>query len=233
MSEDASAGAATATADQATPAQQDPGAGSGAPEAGTHAPTPGVDDRSPEQMLAEAVGNGDEGSGDGGQEDALKTAQAEIARWKKQARENEKRAKENAQKAKDYDTYTESQKSEIQRATERATAGEQEATKWQSLYHRTLACANYDIPLSLIDQIQGSTEDEINASAEGLSAAINERAATLAAAQAKVNGGAQPYATNGGGFRGPVESLRPGALPASDNKPRTPEQWLRDQITKR
>lgn len=233
MPEDASAGAATATADQApTDGQQDSGPATGAPDTGTPAPTPGVDDRSPEQMLAEALGSDD---GDGGTQDAdaLKTAQAEIARWKKQARDNEKRAKENAQKARDYDTYTESQKSEIQKATERATAGEQEATKWQSLYHRTLACANYDIPLSLIDQIQGSNEDEINASAESLSAAINERAATLAAAQARASGNGTAQYQSPGGFRGPVESLRPGALPASDNKPRTPEQWLRDQISKR
>ena len=185
----------------------------------------GADDRSAEDLLTDAVA-----AGDGDTASALKTAQAELAKWKTQARENEKRAKANADKAKNYDAYEESQKSEQQKLADRASAAEQRAAEAEGRYFRTLAAATYDLPVSMIDQLGTGTEDEINARAETLAAAINERAAVLSAAQAQANG--QQRGGNGAGFR-PVESLRPGGLPASDSKSKDPNAWIRQALGKR
>jgi hypothetical protein len=207
---------------------QPPSGGTGGPgaSAGT---TAGAGDRSAEELLSDALSDDGDGK-DGDTASALKTAQAELAKWKTQARENEKRAKANADKAKNYDAYEESQKSEQQKLADRASAAEQRATEAEGRYFRTLAAATYDLPVSMIDQLGTGTEDEINARAETLAAAINERAAVLSAAQAQANG--QQRGGNGAGFR-PVESLRPGGLPASGNKPSDPNAWIRQALGKR
>ena len=223
MPDDSTAGQGTGTGpDAAAQAQgQDaaPGVKFQPPADGTGAHS-ATEDRSAEAMLADAAADGD------GKEDPLKTAQAEIARWKKQARENETRAKANADKAKNFDAYEESQKTEQQKLADRASAAEQRAAEAEGRYMRTLAAATYDLPPALIDQLGSGTEDEINARAETLSAAINERAAILAAAQAQANG---QQRGNGGGLR-PVESLRPGGLPAGDSKPKDANAWMRAAI---
>lgn len=192
------------------------------PPAGRQGAAQGADDRSPEELLAEATQDGD-------QEDPLAKAQAEIAKWKTQARENEKRAKANADKAKNYDAYEESQKTEQQKFADRAAAAEQRAAESDARYHRTLAAATYDLPVSMIDLLGTGTEDEINTRAEAFAQAINERAEVIAAAQAQAAAQQQPRNGNGGGFR-PVESLRPGALPASDNRPNDPNAWIRHAL---
>jgi hypothetical protein len=177
-------------------------------------------------MLAAAVSAGS-GDGQGAASDPLEVAKAEVAKWKKMARDNETRAKTNADKATQFDAYQESQLTEQQKLAARADAAEQRAAAAEGLYRRTLAAATYDLPPSMIDQLGDGTEEEITARAETLAAAINERAAILSAAQAQANGGQQQ--ARPGGFR-PVESLRPGALPASDNKPKDPNQWVRNML---
>ena len=194
----------------------------------TGAPS-GTDDRSAEDLLTDAITAGDTDT-KGDTASALKTAQAELAKWKTQARENEKRAKANATKAQNYDAYEESQKTEQQRLADRASAAEQRASEAEARYHRTLAAATYDLPVSMIDQLGSGSEDEINTRAETLAAAINERAAVLAAAQAQASG--QQRGGNGAGLR-PVESLRPGGLPASDSKPSDPNAWIRQALGKK
>lgn len=185
----------------------------------------GPDERAgqnPEELLAEATADGDG-------EDPLAKAQAEIARWKQQARENEKRAKANADKAKNYDAYEESQKTEQQRLADQLAAAQREAQDAREDRFRLLACAQHDLPPELIPHLGGGTEDEIAERAEAFAKAINERAAVLAAAQAQA-AAAQQQPRNGNGFGRPVESLRPGALPASDNKPANPNEWFRGML---
>jgi hypothetical protein len=184
----------------------------------------GDDGRSPEELLAEATQDGD------GTEDPLAKAQAEIAKWKQQARENEKRAKANADKAKNYDAYEESQKTEQQRLADQLAAAQREAQDAREDRFRLLAAAQYDLPPSLIGHLGGGSEDEITERAEAFAQAINERAEVIAAAQAQAAAQQQPR--NGGGFR-PVESLRPGALPASDNKPADANAWMRQALGRR
>jgi hypothetical protein len=237
MSEDAGAQSATDGASpDAQPQAQDgagTGQGDGAPGGtGPHSATPG-EDRSAEAMLADAVGSGDGQDGAGDDPAAqLKKVQADYARLQRQSRTWETRAKENAAKAKDFDAYTESQKTEQQKLADAAAAAEERATRAEQRYLRTMAAAEHDLPVSLIDRLAGVTEEEINASAEQLAAAINERAAVLAAAQAQVAGNGQQQGQPRNGTTGyrPVESMRPGALPASDNKPANPNTWLRDQL---
>jgi hypothetical protein len=232
MPEDtAGAGSATDGASQdAQPQGQATGGNAPAGDAqggtGTHSAAPG-DDRSAEAMLADAVGSGDGADGSGGDDVAaqLKKAQDAYAKLQRQSRTWETRAKENADKAKAHDAYVESQKTEAQKQADALAAAQEEARTERTARRRLLAAANYDLPPSMIDHLAGSTEDEINTSAEQLAAAINERAAVLAAAQDKANGQGQPR--NGAQSTRPVESLRPGALPASDNKPQDPNAWLR------
>lgn len=185
----------------------------------------GGDGRSPEELLADATQDGDA-------EDPLAKAQAEINRWKTQARENEKRAKANADKAKNYDAYEESQKTEQQKLADQLAAAQAEARDAREDRFRLLAAAQYDLPPSLISHLGGGTEDEITERAEAFAAAINERAEVIAAAQAQAAAQQQPRNGNGGGFR-PVESLRPGALPASDNRPNDANAWMRQALGRR
>ena len=192
---------------------------------GTPSAAQAASGKSPEELLADAAADGD---GDG-KEDPLAKANAEIARWKTQARENEKRAKLNADKAKNFDAYEDSQKTELERVASQLAAAQAEAKDAREDKLRLLAAANYDLPPSLIPHLGGGTEDEITERAEAFAAAINERAAVLAAAQAQAAAQTQQApARNGNGL--PVESLRPGALPASDNKPGDPNAWFRGML---
>jgi len=244
MAED-TAGAASATDSAGSDAQQQgqgaAGAakgdgtqgGSGAPGAASSAS--GAGDLDAAGMLADAV-NSPEGDGDGGDgaepgDPAARLAkiEADYKKLQRQSRNWEDRAKANAEKAKAHDAYVESQKTEAQKQADALAAAREEARTERTARLRLLAAASYDLPVSMIDHLAGGTEDEINASAEQLAAAINERAAILAAAQAKADGqqnGQQQGPRNGGSSR-PVESLRAGALPASGGSPATPNDWIR------
>ena len=124
----------------------------------------GDGDRSPEELLADAAADGD------GTEDPLAKANAELAKWKQQARDNEKRAKLNAEKAKNYDAYEESQKTEQQRLADQLAAAQREAQDAREDRFRLLAAAQYDLPPSLIAHLGGGTEDEITERAEAFAA---------------------------------------------------------------
>jgi hypothetical protein len=239
---DAGAGSATDSASSDTQTQ---GTDAGAPgqdngatgTTGAHSPAPGTDDRSAEDLLADAVNRPGDADGDGKDDDPaerLKKAEADYKKLLRQSRTWEQRAKDNAGKARAHDEYVESQKTEQQKIADRAAAAEERAAKAEAKLARTMAAAAYDIPPSLIDQITGTTEDECNTSAEALAAAINERAELIAAAavkaQAAANGGQQNGARNGGSSR-PVESLRPAGMPASDNKPQDANAWIRQALT--
>ena len=190
------------------------------------APKASAGDSSAEELLAEAVENGD------GDDLATQLAklQKQNADLKKHNRTWETRAKENADKAKNFDAYEESQKTEFQRVSDQLAAAQKEAQDAREDRFRLLAAAQYDLPPSLIAHLGGGTEDEITERAEAFAQAINERAAVLAAAQAQAAAQEQPRNGNGAGFR-PVESLRPGALPACDNRPAAnPNEWFRGML---
>lgn len=222
MSEDAGAAAGTAEGDTTAQAQA-----AETPQGSPAAPAPGADDRSAEEMLGEAVGAGDDGAEDPAK--ALAKAQADVKKWRELSRKNENTAKQNQEAARRLQELEDANKTELQRATDRAVQAEKAAAEAEGRYHRTLAAANHDIPPSLIDLISGSTEDEITASAEALAAAINDRAGDIAAASARANGlqPQRPQSTR------PVESLRPGAVPASEPDRNDPNAWIRAAVGRR
>jgi hypothetical protein len=227
MSEDAGA---AGTADGATTEAS----GTQAPAAAPQFIEPDISNspgRSAEDMLAEAVDAPDD---DG---DPLARATAEAAKWKDVSLKAEARAnkaaataKANAGAAQKLAAIEDANKTEIQRATDRAVQAEQRAADAEGRYHRTLAAAQHEIPPSLIDLITGATEDEITASAEALAAAINDRAGDIAAASARANGLAQPQRPQS---TRPVESLRPGAVPASAPDNNDPNAWIRNAVGRR
>ena len=85
--------------------------------------------------------------------------------WKAEARKWEARAKENAVKARRADELEESQKSEIQKAQERAEAAEAALAAKEHEATRLRIAAAHGVPANLLS---GSTEDEIEASAQAL-----------------------------------------------------------------
>jgi hypothetical protein len=201
---------ATAGAEGAPAA--DPAAQPAAP-----APVPGADDRTPQQMLADAMAEGGTGDGDGGAEGApaetdpakaLEQALKDAEKWKQLSRKNEARARENSTAADELKKIRDSQMSEQERLTAQLAEAQETAARERTERLRLVAAASYDLPAEALDLLRGSTEDEINENAERLAALINSRSA---AASSTAEGAAAAARS-----ARPVESLRPGALPAGD-----------------
>lgn len=146
--------------------------------------------------------------------------QSEATKWKALARQHENKhlsalgfksrgdleqLRASAQK---YQEVEDAQKSEIQKATERAQTFEQKLADMQATNARLLAAASHNIPPELIDLLGSGTDEEINARAEVLAERL--KPATPAPAAQR-----------------PVESLTPGAAPASGSGDATPDQWIR------
>ena len=220
---------------------EDTGAGAApegtAPAEGTPAPSAASDADAggdPAEMLGAALA--DDGDDDDGSSDdpakQLAAAQREAKKWRDLSRKNETAAKKaladaqkGAEAARRLAELEDKDKTESQRNAERATVAEQRAVDAEAKYHRTLAAATYGLPPSLIDRISGASEDEINESAEQLAAAINEAAEQRATA---------PRGNGSGNPQRPVESLRPGAIPASNGgSPNDPNALFRQLMGQR
>ena len=159
--------------------------------------------------------------GDGDAEDG-KDWKAEAEKWRNLARKHERKhlaalgfqSKEELdalrERAQKYAEIEEAQKSEIQKATERAQEYERQLREVRVANARLIAAATYNIPPELIDHLAGSTEDEINASAEALARFLEEQQKKAAPASQQR----------------PVEALKPGAAPASATPP-SPDAWIR------
>lgn len=143
-------------------------------------------------------------------ETQAKDWEAEAQKWRAMARKHEQTAKANAEAARKYGEFEESQKTEQQRLADRLAAAEQRAAQAEIGRARLLAAATYNIPATLLDRIGGGCEDEINESAQALSEEIEaEVARRIAAVPPPTAAPAAPAPTR------PVESLTPGAMPAS------------------
>lgn len=210
-------------------------------ETATEQPTTtgGEDDAQTQQMLADAVASGhlapqtdqsqspaesapagEEPAGEAEEDAGDKDWESEAAKWKALARQHENRhlaalgfkskseldsLREAANK---YAEVEEAQKTEQQKLTERATTAEQQLAEVQSANARLMAAAAHNIPPELIEFLGAGSEEEINARAEILAERLK------ATAPAPVN-------------KRPVESLTPGAAPASA-KPADPDAWIRN-----
>jgi hypothetical protein len=143
------------------------------------------------------------------------------------SRKNEERARENYDKAVRLDAIEESQKTELQKAIDRADRAEAEAAAARVERLQLKVAAAYEIPADLVHLLTGKNEDEVNASAESIAKAINERAEALANSR---NGNGQPQRQPGGR---PVETMRPGAAPSTGSTaPSNPNEVFRGMVTR-
>jgi hypothetical protein len=148
--------------------------------------------------------------------------EAEAAKWKSLSRQHERqhlsalgfKSKDEIdhlrQAAQKYAEFEDTQKSELQRANERAQSVEQKLADLQSTNARLMAAATHNIPPDLIDLLGSGSDEEINARAEALAERLKATAPPPAATQHR-----------------PVESLTPGAATASGSAEATPDQWIR------
>jgi len=195
-------------------------------------------DAQAQQMLADAVSAGQflnrpqtpaapeapqppASSPEGGQEPP--DWEAEAAKWKSLARKHENQhlsalglkskaeLDELRQIAQKHREAEDAQKTEIQRATERATTFEQQLAEMKATNARLLAAATHNIPPELIDLLGSGTDEEIGARAELLAERLKAPAPAPSAPSTQR----------------PVEALTAGAAPASSTAAATPDQWIR------
>lgn len=112
--------------------------------------------------------------------------------------------------AQKYGEFEDAQKTELQKANERAQTVEQQLNDLRATNARLMAAATHNIPPELIELLGSGTDEEINSRAEVLA----ERLKAAAPAPAPVSAR-------------PVESLTPGAAPASSSGTTSPDQWIR------
>ncbi|MFD5384249.1 hypothetical protein ACFWMG_04630 [Streptomyces sp. NPDC127074] len=174
------------------------------PQSGT---TPATPASQPESETVKAA-EGEQG----------KDWEAEATKWKALARQHENKhlgalgfkSKDELEglrtAAEKYREFEEAQKTEIQRATERAQTVEQQLAEMRATNARLMAAATHNIPPDLIDLLGTGSDEE-----------INQRAETLAE---RLKASTSPPSQR------PVESLTPGASPASA-APVSPDAWIR------
>lgn len=148
--------------------------------------------------------------------------EAEATKWKALSRQHENKhlaalgfkSKDEIdqlrQAAQKYAEFEEGQKSEIQKAQEQARTFEQQLADERAQNARLLAAATHNIPPELIELLGSGSTDEINSRAEVLAERLKAAAPASAPASSR-----------------PVESLTPGAAPASSSGVTTPDQWIR------
>lgn len=145
----------------------------------------------------------------------------QAAYWRHQAKKHEKAYKAFGQTspeqvkamAAQLAEIEDSQKTEQQRLADRLAAAEQRATQAEIGRARLVAAAAYNLPASLLEKLGGSTEDEIEASAEAIASELAE--AVEAEVSRRLAGMPQrdAAAPSTPAPTRPVESLTPGGLP--------------------
>jgi len=103
------------------------------------------------------------------------SADDELAKWKAQARENEKRAKANADAARRLAEIEESSKTETQKANDRAAAAERRAEEAERAALRAQVAMAKGLPPKLGARLQGDTQQEMEADADDLLAEIGSQ----------------------------------------------------------
>lgn len=154
--------------------------------------------------------------------------ESEAVKWKALARQHEKKnlgalgfkskdeISQLRQAAEAYQQQQDAQKTEIQRATERTSTVEQQLADLRSTNARLMAAAAHSIPPDLIDLLGSGTDEEIEARAAVLAERLKATAPAAAAAPAPAV------------RQRPVESLTPGAAPASSGTAANDaDAWIR------
>jgi hypothetical protein len=169
---------------------------------------------------------------------------SELAHWKAMARKHEARAKDNASAARRLKEIEDANKTDLQRAQERAEEAERRAAESDANHHRMMAAAMHDLPVDLIDVLGSGTEEEIGQRAEAIAQAIDRSATELAKRTVQAMGlawpgdvvggqpGSAPTAAGAAALAGnrPVESMRPGAIPSGNGAATTREGMFREML---
>jgi hypothetical protein len=100
---------------------------------------------------------------------------AELAKTRREAAGYRTKVRELEPKAKKLDELTEAEKSEVQRANDRAAAAERRATELEAAQLRTSVAAAKKLPASLAARLQGSTKEELEADADALLADLGSK----------------------------------------------------------
>lgn len=100
--------------------------------------------------------------------DYVKKLRAESAKYRTEA-------KELASKAKQFDELQESQKSELQKAQERAAKAEQELQAAQTEAMRARIASAKGIPAYIADRLKGSSAEEMEADADAMLEELNKQ----------------------------------------------------------
>lgn len=123
--------------------------------------------------------------------------------WKAEARKWEARAKENAPAARRLAELEEAQKTEIQKATERAEQAERELAQTRLDAARHKVAAQHGVPADLLS---GSTEDELEAAAQKLIAFRGEQAPAHGRLVIPDEGGTPAVSLNSDGLEAALKS---------------------------
>jgi hypothetical protein len=97
--------------------------------------------------------------------------------WKQKAREQEKRAKENADAAKRLSQLEEQNKSDVQKAIDRAEAAEQALAAKEAETLRLTIASKHGISGEYLDLLSGADEDELEAKAQKVASLIESQQA--------------------------------------------------------
>lgn len=152
----------------------------------------------------------------------------QLAHWKSTAQKHERTARDNSSAAKKLRDIEEANKTELQKAIDAQHDAEARAAAVTSQNARMMAAAANDLDPDLIPFLGDGTSEEINERAVQLAAIVDASARKLVEQIQGQNG-------NGSAALGvrqtrPVESLRPGSAPAT-NQPVTHDQMFRQLIT--
>lgn len=146
---------------------------------------------------APAGGQGGEPDAAGGEPGGTDTEPTDLAaqveKWKALARKHEGNWKATADKARQFDELTEAQKTELQKATDRATAAEAKAAEIEARATRAEVAAAKGVPANLLS---GTTQEELEASADALLAFRGP--ATRSATPDEAGAGKQGHDVTGG-----------------------------------
>lgn len=100
---------------------------------------------------------------------------AYVAGLKAEAIANRQRAKAAEEKAKQWDAAQDANKSELERAMERAAQAEAKAAAVNLEMLRQKVAADKNLPRVIVDRLKGTTEEEIAADAERIAAEITKQ----------------------------------------------------------
>lgn len=177
----------------------------------------------------------DNGTSAGGEKDWA----AEAEKWKGLARKHEQRAKENSSAASKLQAIEDGQKSELQKAQERADAAERDRNEERSERFRLLAAAQQGLGPEFIAYLGGGEESEISDRAETLNKSMQAEVEKRVDAELTKYGivrsgqnGQAPTASAAASLglgRRPVESLRAGSAPAQTT-PNNPNDLFRGMM---